>query len=671
MTTPRSTPVAAAAYASTLCLPALSVALGRDHRHRHYHSSVAAGGEEATAASSQIITNVDNTVQLANRATNNVARMYARRILDAARLEREHPYYAAAPSSSASAVQATMKERTMTTKDEIVKGAFTTLIDIREKMNYIQTQLAASTSISHLHGGGNNNIAYCESSSAKQKTLEEYNKLNLQTFGTLDQYTVIDDNSGGDGSKPAEWSDHTIDLAKRRDEFGKQISPLTNVSAVARWFMAIKRVVTLSCLAMPLATLVPLNIVLGKLVSSTAATTNDDGDDAGTTTTTTKASYTKNTPSSTLSTNVGNKKKGGIAKRLHTQVTNKTWDYALWAIETAGPTYVKLIQWASTRHDLFSSEFVSHFSKLQDETRGHSWDETESTLVRAFGPNWRNIITFDNVIDDGEENNNIINNEHGSGSSHSGGGGELQRRGGVANRARQGRLEQQLIKKNKSSKSSSSSHPIGSGCVAQVYKARLTTSHGLHPPGTSVAVKVQHPHILEKVCLDFYIMNKVASFLEYIPYLNLDYLSVKDSVDQFRDIMLPQLDLRVEGHNLQRFRRDFDGETQIAFPEPLLGLTSREVLVEKFVEGEPMLNYVLCEDEKHSKKDREELATIGLETVMKMIFLHDFVHADLVSNYSYGVCIMFLSQGIVFFDVVSSHIPSPSLFLKHTSIRAI
>jgi aarF domain-containing kinase len=105
---------------------------------------------------------------------------------------------------------------------------------------------------------------------------------------------------------------------------------------------------------------------------------------------------------------------------------------------------------------------------------------------------------------------------------------------------------------------------------------------------------------------------------------------MKDSVDQFRDIMLPQLDLRVEAHNLQRFRRDFDGETQIAFPEPLLGLTTREVLVERFVEGEPMLNFVLREDEHHSKKDRQELATIGLETVMKMIFLHDFVHADLV-----------------------------------------
>jgi aarF domain-containing kinase len=128
-------------------------------------------------------------------------------------------------------------------------------------------------------------------------------------------------------------------------------------------------------------------------------------------------------------------------------------------------------------------------------------------------------------------------------------------------------------------------------------------------------------------------MNKFASFLEYIPYLNLDYLSMKDSVDQFRDIMLPQLDLRVEAHNLQRFRRDFEGESQIAFPEPLSDLTSREVLVEKFVEGEPMLNFVMREDESHSRKDREQLAKIGLETVMKMIFLHDFIHADLVREF--------------------------------------
>jgi hypothetical protein len=88
-------------------------------------------------------------------------------------------------------------------------------------------------------------------------------------------------------------------------------------------------------------------------------------------------------------------------QQYHTRLSTLTWDYALWAIETAGPTYIKLVQWASTRHDLFSPEFVSHFTKLQDETRGHSWKETEMTLVRSFGKDWKNVLSFDKVIDDG------------------------------------------------------------------------------------------------------------------------------------------------------------------------------------------------------------------------------------------------------------------------------
>ena len=60
--------------------------------------------------------------------------------------------------------------------------------------------------------------------------------------------------------------------------------------------------------------------------------------------------------------------------------------------------------------------------------------------------------------------------------------------------------------------------------------------------------------------------------------------------------------------------------------------------MERFVEGEPMLNFVGREDEHHSRKDREELATIGLKTVMEMIFLHDFVHADLVRAWPCLLC---------------------------------
>lgn len=242
------------------------------------------------------------------------------------------------------------------------------------------------------------------------------------------------------------------------------------------------------------------------------------------------------------------------------------WDYALWAVEQAGPTFIKLTQWASTRSDLFSAEFCSRFAKLQDETRGHSWEVTHDMLQNEFGSDY----------------------------------------------------DKELMSLQKD--------PIGSGCIAQVYRGELLKPVGLHPRGTTVAIKIQHPHILHKVCVDFYILHKAASFLEWIPKLNLDYLSIKDSVDQFRGIMLPQLDLRCEARNLLRFRKSFAGDDDVEFPQPLTDITSEKVLIESFIHGEPIINYLGPE---HTDSERRTLATIGLRAAMKMVFLHDFVHGDL------------------------------------------
>jgi hypothetical protein len=549
-------------------------------------------------------------------------------MMDRCQLERQHPWTSSvaaaesssAPSSSAVAVpnpdvnngsNKSTKNMLDEAHSKLLSETLLSLIQMKEQLNRIKSISNGHIANKGITSGKNHQLLHqlgiicCDTNNTAVAACE------AATF--RDRYNAIDTshttvvNSTSSTTKPAEWGDDTIDLATRRLEFGKEISPLSNTTRLQRWSMAVRRLITLGTLAAPLGVMVPANIVLGSLAGRREEEDEeDDMNDAADDVVENNNKKTKQLP---------------MLQRYHQKLTQSTWDYALWAIESAGPTYIKLAQWASTRNDLFSPEFVGHFSKLQAETRGHSWRETEQCLERAYGKDWKKLLSFDRVIEDDDDESDGVE------------GGRLKRTGGAANRERQKRLERQDTTANTTASSSSSSAPtipIGSGCVAQVYKARLCSSHGLHPAGTSVAVKVQHPRILEKVCLDFYLLNKFASFLEYIPYLNLDYLSMKDSVDQFRDIMLPQLDLRVEAHNLQRFRRDFEGETQIAFPESLVDLTSREVLVEKFVEGEPMLNFVLKEDETHSKKDREELARIGLETVMKMIFLHDFIHADLV-----------------------------------------
>jgi aarF domain-containing kinase len=211
---------------------------------------------------------------------------------------------------------------------------------------------------------------------------------------------------------------------------------------------------------------------------------------------------------------------------LSPKLEDIAWSYATWSVETAGPTFTKLAQWASTRADLFPAEFVGRFSKLQDATEGHSWEHTDTTLRQSLGDNYSDIINLD-----------------------------------------------------------PNAKPIGSGCIAQVYKATLKQSTSLFPSGTELAIKVQHPRIRDKVLVDFYILHKFASILERIPFLNLDYLSIQDSVLQFRQIMIPQLDMRNEARNLTRFLRDFSSDESITFPQPLHELTSEHVLVEKFMHG--------------------------------------------------------------------------------------
>lgn len=82
------------------------------------------------------------------------------------------------------------------------------------------------------------------------------------------------------------------------------------------------------------------------------------------------------------------------------------------ATETSGPTYIKLGQWASTRRDLFSEAFCAQFSKLHIQVTPHPWTHTEHILRQAFGEDWGRVLCFEKQ------------------------------------------------------------EPVGSGCVAQVYKAR-------------------------------------------------------------------------------------------------------------------------------------------------------------------------------------------------------
>ncbi|XP_020853609.1 putative aarF domain-containing protein kinase 2 isoform X3 [Phascolarctos cinereus] len=277
--------------------------------------------------------------------------------------------------------------------------------------------------------------------------------------------------------------------------------------------------------------------------------------------------------------------------------------YTLWlnwllmATESSGPTYIKLGQWASTRRDLFSEEFCTKFSRLHVQVAPHTWAHTQSLLQKVFGSEWGRALHFE------------------------------------------------------------SQQPVGSGCVAQVYKAYVDTAFldhacfqklveaskgtssfeawevaglgrllgyfwkGQKPKGTltdqafpedlllpmsyltaskrdtsltppadclrgpkhliPAAIKVLHPGLLAQVQVDLVLMKTGSQILGLIP--GIKWLSLTEIVQEFEKLMVQQESVPVSCYQKSEI------------PTKLKG----------------------------------KIAKLGIDMLLKMIFVDNFVHADL------------------------------------------
>lgn len=300
-------------------------------------------------------------------------------------------------------------------------------------------------------------------------------------------------------------------------------------------------------------------------------------------------------------------------------------DALLWVTESSGPTFIKLGQWASTRRDIFPREFCERFSRLHVKVRPHSWAHTKQCLRRAFGESWRRVLVFE------------------------------------------------------------SKEPVGSGCVAQVYRGWARVDHvedpafqslveemekedlleaweipglggvmstlrnvwkgsreeegyedrnppvGQHEEGITekerlipVAIKVVHPGVRRQVEMDLLLMKAGSWLLHCLP--GLKWLSMWEIVGEFEKLMTKQIDLRFEARNIELFRENFRDVEYVKFPTPLRPFVTRTILVETFEESEPISNYLNSEIPKEVK---QRIARMGVDTLLKMVFVDNFVHGDL------------------------------------------
>ncbi|NP_001229590.1 aarF domain containing kinase 2-like [Strongylocentrotus purpuratus] len=264
------------------------------------------------------------------------------------------------------------------------------------------------------------------------------------------------------------------------------------------------------------------------------------------------------------------------------------------SIELSGPTFIKLGQWASTRRDLFSQDFCDQLSKLHRNAPSHSVEYTKRALEHAFGLLGKEIF----------------------------------------------RLE-------------SGNETVYSGCVGQVHKAYMRPDvyqavmkgreGGLRDwrmrdrasdpimdeeKWIPVAVKVLHPGIYESVHLDLRIINVFARILNLIP--GLHWLSPVDLVDEFESLMKNQINLKLEAENLERFHQNFSKVPHVRIPQPVWPFVTNEILVETFESGQSISAFISCDPDNPDEKGiKKILAQMGVDVILKMVFVDNFVHADL------------------------------------------
>lgn len=143
-----------------------------------------------------------------------------------------------------------------------------------------------------------------------------------------------------------------------------------------------------------------------------------------------------------------------------------------------------------------------------------------------------------------------------------------------------------------------------------------------------VAVKVMHPGMEQAFRRDLTILRTCASIVTaLVPPLR--WLSLPQCVDEFAQVMSAQINLKVEADNLEKFSENFSDVPFIKFPRPLRPYVTTKVLVETFEEGEAMLDVLRSPEEGDADQLKKRLAEIGVDALLKMVFVDNLVHGDL------------------------------------------
>lgn len=158
--------------------------------------------------------------------------------------------------------------------------------------------------------------------------------------------------------------------------------------------------------------------------------------------------------------------------------------------------------------------------------------------------------------------------------------------------------------------------PIAAASIAQVHTACFHD-------GREVVVKVVRPNLKKGIIADFELLREIAQWVSARVEV-ARAIRLSDIVEDYRQIMLNELDLTLEASNAKKMRYNFTGSSLIYVPD--VYLASQSVMVCERIFGVPISQTQLFDKLGY---DRASLAKNGLTIFFTQVFSHNFFHADM------------------------------------------
>lgn len=158
--------------------------------------------------------------------------------------------------------------------------------------------------------------------------------------------------------------------------------------------------------------------------------------------------------------------------------------------------------------------------------------------------------------------------------------------------------------------------PLAAASIAQVHTAALHD-------GREVIVKIVRPNIRPQIIQDFEILAWIGNWLE-VRVEAARALHLSKIIEDYRQVILNELDLTLEAANTMQMRHNFLGSSMMYVPEVYSSTT--DVMIAERIVGAPVSDLATFE---RLGMDRAKLAEKGLTIFFTQVFRDNFFHADM------------------------------------------